>query len=69
MGTETANDGTGKTILRVPLTTKGFSTSQFNLYKVATTTSSNDYVKVFVKITGATSGLTKSTEIRIRQSA
>ena len=35
----------------------------FNTYKIET--SNNSYVKTFVKVTGATSGLTKSVELRL----
>ena len=53
------------TKLELNLTTKGYSDSQFNTYKIA---ASSSYVKTFVKITGATSGLTKTIEVRVQNS-
>jgi len=61
----TTDQGSGNTQLKFRLTLKGFSESQFNIYKI---TSSSSYVKTFIKITGATSGLTKTIEVRIKNS-
>ena len=60
VGTTTDTNGRTQLIFRVTL--KGFSQSQFDTYKI---TAASSYVKNFIKITGATSGLTKNTEIRI----
>ena len=65
VGTQT-DQVTNNNILSFNVGCKGFSTSQFNTYKIATASSSSDYVKLFVKATGATSGLTKSVEVRIQ---
>ena len=56
----------GNTILDFEIGLKGFSTSQFNTYKVATSSATSDYVRLFVKVTGATSGLTKTLEVRVQ---
>lgn len=61
----TTTNSAGRTELSFKLTIKGFSQSQFNTYKI---TASSSYVKNFVKVTGATSGLTKNVEIRIENS-
>ncbi len=58
----TSTDTNGRTQLSFNVSLKGFSQSQFNTYKITATSS---YVKNFIKITGATSGLSKNTEIRI----
>jgi len=60
----TTESTSGRTQLNFNLTTKGFSESQFNIYKI---TASTNFVKTFVKITGATSGLTKTIEVRIKK--
>ena len=65
VGTKT-DQQSNNNILPFTIGLKGFSTSQFNTYKIATASSSSDYVKLFVKVTGATSGLTKSVEVRIQ---
>jgi hypothetical protein len=53
------------TTLTIDLSTKGYSDSQFNTYKIA---ASSNYVKTFVKVTGVTSGLTKTIEVRVQNS-
>ena len=62
IGTETESNAT---TLTVDLSIKGYSDSQFNTYKIA---ASSSYVKTFVKVTGATSGLTRTIEVRIQNS-
>ncbi len=62
IGTSTAGDASGRTQLNFRVTLKGFSQSQFDTYKI---TSTSSYVKNFIKVTGATSGLTKNVEVRI----
>jgi len=59
--TVTANIAT----LTFNLTLKGYSESQFNTYKIA---ASSNYVKTFIKVTGITSGLTKTIEVRVQNS-
>ena len=53
------------TVLNFQLGLKGFSTSQFNTYRVAGSSGTSAHVKVFLKVTGATSGLTKSVPVKI----
>lgn len=62
----TGSDSSGNTTLDFTLQLKGFSTTQFNTYKIAGS-SSNPYVKVFLKVTGATSGLSKSVGVKIQR--
>jgi hypothetical protein len=59
------DSGSGRTQLKFRLTLKGYSESQFNIYKIS---ASSSYVKTYVKITGGTSGLTKTIEVRVRNS-
>ena len=63
IGTSTIS---GVTTLEFRVQTKSFSNSQFNTYKIATSNTSSDFVKLFVKVTGATSGLTKHVEVRVK---
>ena len=60
---QSSNSSLQKTVLEFKLRPKGHSTTLFNTYKIET--SNNSYVKTFVKVTGATSGLTKSVELRL----
>ena len=63
----TSTDTTSNNILLTfAVGLRGFSTSQFNTYSVTSGTST--FVKTFVKVTGATSGLTKNVELRIKNS-
>ena len=63
----TSETTTNNVLLRFQIGLRGFSTSQFNTYSV--TSGTNTYVKTFVKVTGATSGLTKNVELRIKNSS
>ena len=62
----TSETTTNNVLLKFQIGLRGFSTSQFNTYSV--TSGTNTYVKTFVKVTGATSGLTKNVELRIKNS-
>ena len=55
---------TNNILLEFQVALKGFSTSQFDTYSITSGTST--FVKTFVKVTGATSGLTKNVELRIK---
>tara|TARA_A100001515_G_scaffold142824_1_gene142517 strand:+ start:41 stop:772 length:732 start_codon:yes stop_codon:yes gene_type:complete len=63
----TSETTTNNVLLKFQIGLRGFSTSQFNTYSVTSGTST--YVKTFVKVTGATSGLTKNVELRIKNSS
>ena len=63
----TSETTTNNVLLKFQIGLRGFSTSQFNTYSV--TSGTNTYVKTFVKVTGATSGLTKNVELRIKNSS
>jgi len=63
----TTSEATSNSIkLSVVVGLRGFSDSQFTTYSVGSGGSA--YVKTFVKITGATSGLTKTIEVRVTKS-
>lgn len=61
----TTTSSTGYPVLSFTAALKGFSQTQFNTYSITSTTT---FVKTYVKVTGATSGLTKNVEVRITQS-
>jgi hypothetical protein len=63
----TTDSSTGNPQVIFSLALKGFSTNQFNTYSISAGTSAS-YVKTFIKLTGATSGLTKIVEARITNS-
>ena len=63
----TSETTTNNVLLKFQIGLRGFRTSQFNTYSVTSGTST--YVKTFVKVTGATSGLTKNVELRIKNSS
>ena len=63
----TTETTTNNVLLTFTVGLRGFSTSQFNTYSV--TSGTDTFVKTFIKVTGATSGLTKNVELRIKNSS
>ncbi len=61
----TTTSAQGYPVLSFTVHRKDFSQTQFDTYSITSTTT---FVKTFVKVTGATSGLTKNVEVRITQS-
>jgi len=59
---QSQGSGTDKVILSFTMRPKGHSLTLFNTYSTGT---SNPVVKTFMKITGATSGLTKTVELQL----
>ena len=63
---QSAGSTTTKIELQFTLKPKGHSITLFNTYAI---TANPNFVKTFIKVTGATSGLTKNVEVRLNQTS
>ena len=63
---QSAGSTTTKVELQFTLKPKGHSITLFNTYAI---TATPNFVKTFIKVTGATSGLTKNIEVRLNQTS